>query len=445
MKQQREKQNRGRSPERERQFQKLKETLQENREVYIRMLKKLVAIDTHDIGHGIGGGLEQKGQEFLIHLLSSMGADAIDVDPMSEAVIEECLEKHQEGNPGHNQENRSNVYAVFRGSEGGRTLIFNGHMDVMPADEADGWTNPPFEPVIRDGRLYGRGAADMKGGLMASVMAVRLLKDAGISIPGDVMITSVCDEEGGGNGSIQAVMRGLLADGVINCEPTDGKLILAHMGWVFFQVNFEGKACHSGEKKNGVSAIEKAIKVIAALNEMEHRWLLEYQHPLLPPPSLNIGVISGGTAGSTVPGSCSFSTCVHYVPGLMSQEQVIREFTDTVERAARADAWMEEHRPEISIYQTGHGFEMEEAHPLVDTAKEVFEALCGREVSVGGSHFGCDSRLWKNIAGCPTIQFGPGRGEECHSVDEWISIDSYLEAILVYAGLILEWGSQKRS
>ena len=129
----------------------------------------------------------------------------------------------------------------------------------------------------------------------------------------------------------------------------------------------------------------------------------------------------------------------------MSQEQVIREFTDTVERAARADAWMEEHRPEISIYQTGHGFEMEEAHPLVDTAKEVFEALCGREVSVGGSHFGCDSRLWKNIAGCPTIQFGPGRGEECHSVDEWISIDSYLEAILVYAGLILEWGSQKRS
>ena len=95
MKQQKEKQNRGRSPERERQFQKLKETLQENREVYIRMLKKLVAIDTHDIGHGIGGGLEQKGQEFLIHLLSSMGADAIDVDPMSEAVIEECLEKER--------------------------------------------------------------------------------------------------------------------------------------------------------------------------------------------------------------------------------------------------------------------------------------------------------------------------------------------------------------
>ena len=119
----------------------------------------------------------------------------------------------------------------------------------------------------------------MKGGLMASVMAVQLLKDAGMELPGDVVITSVCDEEGGGNGSMQAVMRGLKADGVVNCEGSSDELILAHMGWVFFKVDFEGKACHSGGKKNGVSAIDKAIKVIQALNEMEHRWLLEYKHP----------------------------------------------------------------------------------------------------------------------------------------------------------------------
>lgn len=122
--------------------------------------------------------------------------------------------------------------------------------------------------------MYGRGCTDMKGGLMASVMAVKLLQDAGYELPGDVTITSVCDEEGGGNGSIQAVMRGLKADGVVNCEPTDDTLILAHMGWVFFKVDFEGKACHSGAKAEGVSAIEKAIKVIQGLNEMEHRWLL---------------------------------------------------------------------------------------------------------------------------------------------------------------------------
>ncbi len=421
----------------------LRETLEKNRETYIKALKDFVAIDTHDIGHGIGGGLEKEGQEYLVEMLRSMGADSIEADPMSESVILESLEKYQEGNTGHNQENRMNVYASFRGKSGGRSLLFNGHIDVMPADAADGWTNPPFEPVIRDGKLYGRGAADMKGGLMASVMAVRLLQDAGAEIPGDVIITSVCDEEGGGNGSIQAVMRGLKADGVVNCEPTDDTLILAHMGWVFFKVDFTGLACHSGEKKNGVSAIEKAIKVIDALNEMEHGWLLTYKHPLLPPPSLNIGVISGGTAGSTVPGDCSFSTCVHYIPGMMSQEQVVAEFTETVERAARADAWMEKHPPVISIYQTGHGFEMDEEHPLVDEFKKVYADTLGRKARVAGSHFGCDSRLWRNIAGCPTIQFGPGGGAQCHAVDEWISLDSYLESILVYAGLILEWGKVK--
>jgi len=421
----------------------LREVLEENKENYVRELKNLIAIDTHDIGHGIGGGLEKDGQDYMAALLTSMGADEVILDPMREETIKECYEKYQEGNLGHNQENRCNVYGTFKGKQGGKSLLFNGHIDVMPAGEEEAWTTPPFQPEIRDGKLYGRGAADMKAGLMASVMAVKLLQDAGCELPGDVTITSVCDEEGGGNGSMQAVMYGLTADGAVNCEPTDDTLILAHMGWVFFKVDFEGKACHSGEKKNGVSAIEKAIKVIQALTEKEHRWLLEYKHPLLPPPNLNVGVISGGEAGSTVAGDCSFSTCVHYVPGLMNQDQVVKEFTEVVERTAKADPWLEKHPPKITIYQTGHGFEMEENHPLVDTFKAVYKEAEGRDVKTSGSAFGCDSRLWRNIAGCPTIQFGPGRGSECHAVDEWVSVDSYLESILLYADLILKWGSMK--
>lgn len=407
----------------------LKEVLEQNKEKYIEELKNLVGIDTHDLGHGIDGGLEKQGQEYMVNLFESMGADEITVDPMDEAVIQESYKKHQEGNLGHNQTDRANVYATFKGKQGGKSLLFNGHIDVMPAEMEDGWTNPPFEPVIRDGKMYGRGCTDMKGGLMASVMAVKLLQDAGYELPGDVTITSVCDEEGGGNGSIQAVMRGLKADGVVNCEPTDDTLILAHMGWVFFKVDFEGKACHSGAKAEGVSAIEKAIKVIQGLNEMEHRWLLTIRHRLLPPPSLNIGVIEGGTAGSTVPGECSFSTCVHYVPTLMNQDMVVKEFTEVVERISRSDAWMEAHPPKISIYQTGHGFEMEEDHPLVDTFKEAYSEALSRSVKVEGSHFGCDSRLWRNIAGCPTIQYGPGEGAQCHTVDEWLKLDSYLEVL----------------
>lgn len=422
---------------------RLQEVLEQNKEYYIEQLKNLIAIDTHDIGHGIGGGLEKEGQEYMIRLFESMGASEIVRDQLEESIIAESLEKYQEGNIGHNQTDRFNVYASFKGN-GGKSLLFNSHIDVMPADDADEWTTPPFHPDIRDGKLYGRGTADMKSGLMASVMAVKLLQDAGCELPGDVIITSVCDEEGGGNGSIQAVMRGLKADGVVNCEGSSDELILAHMGWVFFKVDFEGKACHSGGKKNGVSAIDKAFKVIQALNEKEHEWLLEYKHPLLPPPNLNVGVIHGGSAGSTVAGDCSFSTCVHFVPGLMSHDQVVEEFTDVVNRAAKSDPWMENHPPKTDLYQQGNGFEQEENHEFVDTFKEAYKNITGRDVKTAGSPCGCDARLWKNIAGCPTIQYGPGNLAQCHAVDEWVEVEDYLRSILVYAELILAWGAQKK-
>ncbi len=421
-------------------MKKLREILEQHREEYLQLFKELIAIDTHDLGHGIDGGLEKEGQEYLIELLSRMGADEIVKDPMDEAVIRECMRLHQEGNPGHDQTDRFNVYATFRGKQGGKSLLFNSHIDVMPADEADGWTSPPYCPALRDGKLYGRGTADMKGGLMASVLAVKLLQDAGYELPGDVIITSVCDEEGGGNGSMQAVMRGLKADGVVNCEGTSDELTLAHMGWVFFKVSFTGRACHSGQKKSGVSAIDKAIKVINALNEMEHAWLLEYKHPLLPAPNLNIGVIQGGSAGSTVPGDCMFQTCVHFIPGQMTMQQVIDEVTDTILRTAKADVWMRDHLPQIEVYQTGNGFEMDREDPFVHCFEGSYRTICGREAKIAGAPSGCDSRLWRNIAGCPTLQYGPGNLAQCHGVDEWVDLEEWYRCILIYAQLILDWG-----
>lgn len=421
----------------------LRETLEKNKDSYIKRLEELVEIDTHTLGHGIDGGLEKEGQEYMIRLFENMGADQIIRDPIREEILEKCLELHSEGNLGHNNRDRYNVYGIFRGN-GGKSLLFNSHIDTMATGNLSEWNTHPLKPAIADGKMYGLGTADMKAGLMASAMAVQLIHDAGIPLPGDVIITSVCDEEGGGNGSMVAAMNGIKADGVVDCEGTSDELILAHMGFVFFKVEIQGKATHSGLKSRGVSAIEKAIKIINELNELEHRWLLTYKHSLLPPPSLNVGTIEGGTAGSTVADQCTFQCCIHYLPVQMSYKQVTDEFTDTVNRAAQRDLWLRDHMPVITMYQAGGAFEMEADHPFVEAFKEAYFKTKVKQVKIVGSPAGCDSRIWRNIAGCPTIQFGPGNLEQCHAVNEYVSVEDYLEAILIYANLILTWSNKSR-
>ena len=214
------------------------------------------------------------------------------------------------------------------------------------------------------------------------------------------------------------------------------------MGFVFFKVEFEGKANHSGEKWAGVSAIDKALKVMRGLDELEHGWLLTYKHPLLPAPNLNIGTIHGGTAGSTVAGSCYFETCIHYLPVQMSYEKIYNEFTTVVNDIAKSDPWMREHMPKITMYQSGGAFEQDVQVPSVDALKDAYKTAMGEEIKVVGSPAGCDSRLWKNIAGADVFQFGPGNLPQCHAVNEYVEIDAYFNSILVYAQFILAWAEK---
>ena len=234
-------------------------------------------------------------------------------------------------------------------------------------------------------------------------------------------------------------MSGVKADAVVVCEPTNYELIAAHMGWVFFQVEVEGIAVHSGLKLAGVNAIEKAYLLMDAINELEHKWLLKYKHPLLPPPSSNVGVICGGEAGSTIPDYCCFKTCVHYLPRLMSHEQVVEEYTNAILTRCEGDEWLREHKPKISIYQTGNPFEMDTTHPFVGAFKQAYKNARNQDVKIVGSPAGCDSRTWHNIVKCPTLQYGPGSLEQCHAVNEYVTVEQYLDAIKIYANLIMEW------
>jgi len=416
----------------------LKETLYNHISEYVKPLKELVACDTQVIGHGVKGGNEANGQAYLKKLLEDLGADKLEMDPMDEALIKEAILKYQEGNPDHQYHQRENLYATFLGS-GDKHLIFNGHVDTMPMGNPDAWQTPPLVPTEKEGKLYGLGACDMKGGLMAAIMAIKLLKESGEPLPCDVSIISVVDEEGGGNGSIQASMRGIKGDGVVVCEPTDDELILAHMGFVFFRVTVKGKANHSGAKWLGVSAIEKAMKVIHALEALEESWANAYQHPLLPRPSLNVGTIKGGDAASTVADTCQFEVCIHYLPEQMSFESVSKAFYEAI---AIEDNWLAMHPLTVEMYQAGGGFLQDETHLAVVRFKEAYKCATQRKLSVSGSPAGCDSRVWRNIADIPTLQFGPGRLSECHAIDEYVEIEAYLEAILVYAEFIRAFSKQ---
>lgn len=416
----------------------LRQVLEQNKEKYIHYLKKLVAIDTQVIGHGIDGGREKNGQMFLEKILLEMGAE-VKREPLNEALIQKGMKLFNEGNLGHDYTDRYNLVADFKGDKKGKSILFNGHVDTMPPGDISLWDTDPWEPVVKDGKLFGLGACDMKAGLMASIMAVKLLQDANIPLPGDVKITSVIDEEGGGNGSLAAMLNGHRADAAVVCEPTDRHVTIGHMGFIFFKVDVTGVALHSGTKWRGVNAIEKAILLIHALQELEHQWLMLYKHPFLPSPTLNIGVIEGGTAGSTVPDQCTFKLCLHYLPHVMTYESVVKEVTDTLLLRSQGDLWLREHPPEISIYQAGGAFEMNEKDAFVQIAKKTMADVMGKPPLLNGSNGGNDARLLKNIGNMPTVVMGPGSLEQCHVVNEYVTIEDYLQFILIYAQTILNW------
>lgn len=424
----------------------LKTLLESKKESYLKALQDLIALDTQCIGHGIDGGKEKAGQDFMIQWMEKLNVDNMVLDQMEESVIQEAIETYGEGNSGHNYQNRYNVYATFKGTDSDhyRSILFNGHMDTMPPGNEKLWTYGPWNPLIYEGKINGLGSTDMKAGLLAPLLTIDLLKTADRMPKGDVKIISVVDEEGGGNGSIQAAMRGVTADAAVVCECTDYELILAHMGFVFFDIHLVGHAIHAGRKFDGASAIENMVKVMGALHELEHLWLARYQHPLLPPPSINVGEIQGGTAGSTVAKECWIRICAHYLPALMTRQQVEDEIIEAVRRIEASDTWMQAHPATLYVYQAGGGFEMEQDHDLIRTFSSVYKELMGEKVNFVGSPAGCDSRIWRNIAGIPTVQYGPGHIDQCHAMDEYLHLKDFWHVILMYALIIENWCNQKK-
>jgi acetylornithine deacetylase len=318
------------------------------------------------------------------------------------------------------------VVGVLGEDCGGRSLILNGHTDVVPAGDPANWHYPPWQGTIADGRVFGRGSVDMKGGLCCALFAAKALHDAGVRLAGRLMVESVIGEEDGGAGTLAAVLRGYRADGAIIMEPTELCVAPAQAGAINFRLTIPGLAAHGCVREEGVSAIEKFFPIYAALMELERERNAHVADPLYAryalPYALCIGKVAAGTWASSV----AESLLCEGRYGLAVGEDIPaaqRRFEATVAHAAQADAWLREHPPVVEWW--GGRFEPASTpaeHPIVAAVADAFGAATGGAARLEGMTYGADMRLLVNVGETPTVMFGPGDVRVAHRPDEFVPI-----------------------
>ena len=334
---------------------------------------------------------------------------------------------------------RPDVAAVARGARGGRSLIVQGHIDVVSPEPVAAWSYDPWQPMFVGERMYGRGAYDMKCGDALNLMLPRLLRDAGIQLQGDLIVQSVIEEECTGNGALDAARR-YRADAGIITEPTHGFFTRAHVGVLWFRVGIEGKSWHAAWATQGVNAITKSIPIMQALqaldarmNEEKHPDFADLEHPI----NLNIGVIRGGDWPSSVPGACELHCRLSFYPG-----QTVLETRAKVEaaiaEAVAGDPWFGEHPPHIvwDGFQTaGSTVAMDE--PSVQMLAKWHERVTGSSLQ-GKVLTGVTDQRYYNFAGIPAGCYGAVGGNG-HAADEWLDVRSLAPTAKVLGAFLLDW------
>lgn len=359
--------------------------------------------------------------------------------------------------------NRPDVVGRKVGRGNGRSLLFNGHVDVVPAGDPADWRYPPFSGTIEDGQIWGRGACDMKGGIIAALVAIQALESAGIELAGDLVVQSVVDEETGGPGTRAAIERGHVADAAICVEPTDLQIMPVEGGLEWVRIVVRGKAghaalryksVHAGGGAPAVNAIEKMHKILDAVLTLEREWGIRKRHPLLPAgiTTINPGVMLGGSGGgvdgvpeittavATIPDYCSLELDLKYLPN-ETPEAVRAEFERFISHVAANDSWMAEHPPEIEWGIRGVSFPPAETapnHPLIEALGHQIEAVTGKTVGITG-FVAVSDIAWLAEAGIPCTLFGPGQADYAHAVDERITIDELGQGAEILARTAAAW------
>lgn len=356
---------------------------------------------------------------------------------------------------------RDNLVGVVKGAGGGRSLIFNGHIDTVPPGDPATWKwGDPWSGRIEDGKLYGLGAVDMKAGVVAQAKAAEALRRAGIRLKGDLIIESVVGEETMDHerGVTATVRRGYRADAAIVTEPTGlpspSAIAPCSVGTFWLRITVHGKATHvlvrgsliwpGGEgERYGVNAIDKAFFVYQAMAKLEATWGFTKVHPLYAPGHFNLGVnlMVGRPPGPMVPfivpHECVMDYIVIYRPN-DDPEAVKAEITDYLNGVFDLDPWLKNNRPTIEWPHHWPAYDTPLDHPICQTMADAHQAVLGKPALFQGFP-AVDDATYLERGGIPSISFGPGNVMMAHAVDEYVACDEVIDACKLYAATAIDW------
>jgi succinyl-diaminopimelate desuccinylase len=351
--------------------------------------------------------------------------------PGDERAVQAVVRAYLEAIPGVAVEDhgvsaaRPMLVATLHGRGPGRTLLFGGHVDTVPF--GDGWTRDPVGGDVEGGRLYGRGASDMKGGVAGMLVALRRLAAVRESWSGSVVVHVVPDEEPGGQEGAELLLaKGLIAgDAAIVTEPSELRVFRAQKGNIFAAIRVRGRSAHGSMPQHGENAVRRAARLAIDLEERLAPRLRTRRHPLLGGATLSVNTIAGGTRTNVVPDECVLTVDRRIVPG------------ETLDDArAELEAFVGD-RGQITYEHAGAAFDTPEDHWLVRAGVEAVRQVHGGDVPIGGLVGSSDARYYAAGAGIPTIIVGPGSMEQAHVPDEWVDVQRLGLSVRLYRRLAL--------
>ena len=375
-----------------------------NEEETVDLLKRMIQLKTVN-----GPGDEKPLAEFLAKEMASFGMEVEVIDL---------------GN------NRANVTGVLKGTGEQKALLLNGHIDTVPPGDVE-WDHGPYSGDVVDGKIYGRGSADMKGGIAGMIMAAKAIKQAGVELKGNLIISGVAGEEIDSIGAFDFLNKGGLKDvgAIVIGEPSDCGIYVAEKGALWLEITTYGQTAHGAFPHNGKNAI---IYMNALMNKLLQYKFLYEENQLLGSPTMNIATINGGVKTNVVPDKCTTTVDMRTVPS-MNHDDIIKDFEGMIEELKDEIDGFE---ADIKITNNRPAVETAVDHPFVKMAQEVVKEEFEKNVEAKGVNFYTDAAVFLPATGLPAVIYGPGRSDMAHQPNENISIDSLMEATQFYAALI---------